>query len=136
MSNLATSYGALGRHNEALAMRESVLEFRRRVLPENHPDIGEGCVRSGHACTLLRLILLFSAMALYNVSFSYETAKAPSRALQCAREALNIRQSALPTGHKDIADAEKRVRFLEQAVQQAGASASVEAATARDGRDA
>ena len=52
----ATLAGVLsdeGRHNEALAMRESVLEFRRRVLPENHPDIGEGHVRSGDACALL-----------------------------------------------------------------------------------
>ena len=35
-----------GRLNDALAMFERVLEFRRRVLPENHPDIGEGHVRS------------------------------------------------------------------------------------------
>ena len=33
-----------GRHADVLAMRERVLEFRRRVLPENHPDIGEGHV--------------------------------------------------------------------------------------------
>ena len=44
MSNLAVSYSDLGRHEDALAMRERVLEFRRRVLPENHPDIGEGRV--------------------------------------------------------------------------------------------
>ena len=44
MNNLANSYSALGRHNEALAMREKTLEFYRRVLPENHPDIGEGDV--------------------------------------------------------------------------------------------
>ena len=44
MNNLANSYSALGRHEEALAMGERVLEFRRRVLPENHPDIGEGRV--------------------------------------------------------------------------------------------
>jgi hypothetical protein len=43
MSNLASTYSALGRHADALAMREQVLEFRRRVLPANHPDIGEGC---------------------------------------------------------------------------------------------
>ena len=45
MSNLAFSYSKLGRHEEALAMRERVLELDRRVLPENHPDIGEGHVR-------------------------------------------------------------------------------------------
>ena len=53
MGNLAASYSDLGRHEDALAMQERVLEFRRRVLPENHPDIGEGHVRSGDACALL-----------------------------------------------------------------------------------
>ena len=42
MHNLAISYSALGRHEEALEMRVKTLEFYRRVLPENHPDIGEG----------------------------------------------------------------------------------------------
>ena len=50
MNNLALSYSKLGRHNEALAMRERVLEFRRRVLPEDHPDIGEGHVWGSFAC--------------------------------------------------------------------------------------
>ena len=50
MSHLASTYSDLGRHNEALAMRERVLEFRRRVLPEDHPDIGEGHVWSSVAC--------------------------------------------------------------------------------------
>jgi hypothetical protein len=43
MGNLAETYTALGRHADALAMRERVLELFRRVLPANHPDIGEGC---------------------------------------------------------------------------------------------
>ena len=42
MNNLAASYSDLGRHEEALEMKEKTLEFRRRVLPENHPDIGDG----------------------------------------------------------------------------------------------
>ena len=41
MSNLANTYGALGRHADALVLQEKVLEFQRRVLPEDHPDIGE-----------------------------------------------------------------------------------------------
>ena len=53
MSNLASSYAKLGRHEDALAMRERVLEFYCRVLPESHPDIGEGRVGSGVACGLL-----------------------------------------------------------------------------------
>jgi hypothetical protein len=40
MGNLASTYSAVGRHQDALAMGEKVLEFRRRVLPENHPEIG------------------------------------------------------------------------------------------------
>jgi hypothetical protein len=42
MNNLALTYRDLGRHADALAMFERALEFRRRVLPANHPDIGEG----------------------------------------------------------------------------------------------
>ena len=52
MNNLAVMYSALGRHDDALAMKERVLEFSRRVLPENHPDIGEGDVWYGF-CILL-----------------------------------------------------------------------------------
>ncbi len=40
MNNLAISYLALGRHHDALVLLEKTLEFRRRVLPDNHPDIG------------------------------------------------------------------------------------------------
>ena len=40
MHNLANTYDDLGRHQDALVLREKTLEFRRRVLPENHPDIG------------------------------------------------------------------------------------------------
>ncbi len=41
MSNLAETYRALRRHADAVAMQEMVLEFHRRVLPENHPNTGE-----------------------------------------------------------------------------------------------
>ena len=61
MGNLALTYSALGRHADALAMGERVLEFRRRVLPANHPEIGEG--RAGrdalHAVGRLRGDLFF-----------------------------------------------------------------------------
>ncbi len=43
MNNLASTYSDLGRHADALAMKERALEFQRRVLPADHPDIGEGC---------------------------------------------------------------------------------------------
>jgi len=41
MSNLANTYSALGRHQDALVLQEKTLEFFRRVQPENHPHIGE-----------------------------------------------------------------------------------------------
>jgi hypothetical protein len=40
MGNLASAYSALGRHQDAVVLGEKTLEFQRRVLPENHPDIG------------------------------------------------------------------------------------------------
>ena len=45
-NNLGFTYRALGRHKDALAMCEKALEFQRRVLPANHPEIGEGCMGS------------------------------------------------------------------------------------------
>jgi hypothetical protein len=40
MHNLAATYSELERHQDALVLKEKTLEFRRRVLPENHPEIG------------------------------------------------------------------------------------------------
>ncbi len=40
MNNLAATYSELERHKNALVLLEKTLEFRRRVLPENHPNIG------------------------------------------------------------------------------------------------
>jgi hypothetical protein len=40
MNNLALTYISLGRHQDALVLEEKTLEFQRRVLPENHPNIG------------------------------------------------------------------------------------------------
>jgi hypothetical protein len=56
MGHLASTYSNLGRHNEALAMRERVLEFFRRVLPEDHPFIGEGHVWSSVEVLWLRIV--------------------------------------------------------------------------------
>ena len=40
MSSLALTSRALGRHQDALVLQEKSLEFQRRVLPENHPQLG------------------------------------------------------------------------------------------------
>ena len=41
MYNVAVTLGQLHRHADALVYWEKVLEFRRRVLPEDHPHIGK-----------------------------------------------------------------------------------------------
>jgi tetratricopeptide (TPR) repeat protein len=93
MSSLALTYGALGRHEDALAMQERALEFRRRVLPPGHPSI---------------------AVSLYNISLSYEQAGDMRRAFDCAREAVVIWQAALPPGHPHLNLAEENVLRLER----------------------
>ena len=39
-ATLANILSEQGRHDEVVAIREADLKHRRRVLPENHPDIG------------------------------------------------------------------------------------------------
>ena len=92
MGNLANTYMALGRHQDALAMREKTLEFRRRVLPENHPDIGLSCVHLGISC--------------HEVGDLH-------RALQFAREALRILQATLPPSHPHVTQAQQLVLLCE-----------------------
>lgn len=41
MYNVAVTLGQLQRHADALVYWEKVLDFRRRVLPVDHPHIGK-----------------------------------------------------------------------------------------------
>ena len=41
MNNVAGTLAELGRHAEAVELFEKTLAFRQRILPENHPDIGD-----------------------------------------------------------------------------------------------
>jgi tetratricopeptide (TPR) repeat protein len=41
INNLGVAYSELGRHTDALAMREKALRFYRRNSPENDPQIGQ-----------------------------------------------------------------------------------------------
>ena len=58
MSNLAKMLHAIGRHEDALEMQKKALEFRRRVLPEHHPEIGEGHVRRDGKTSLILTCLM------------------------------------------------------------------------------
>ena len=41
VGNVAVHYAALGRHEEVVDMLQRLLDFNRRVLPDNDPDLGE-----------------------------------------------------------------------------------------------
>jgi hypothetical protein len=41
MNNLAITYVALRRFDDALAMRKTLLDFFHRILPSDHPNIGD-----------------------------------------------------------------------------------------------
>jgi hypothetical protein len=89
MGNLAISYSILGWHQDAIAMKEKTLEFQRRVLPENHPDISRSCL---------------------NLGLSFSEIGDSHRALKCFREALRILQVTLPPTHPHVAMAQQLVR--------------------------
>jgi len=128
MANIAHTYSALGRHSEALAMFETVLEFFDRVPPDL-PDMGEGHKiyppLYENVLELRRRVLPADhpdiAMACHNLSHSYHINmlnhkkhgldKLP-RALELAREALRIWQLTLPPGHNNISVAKKHVSQL------------------------
>jgi tetratricopeptide (TPR) repeat protein len=92
MNNLANTYSALGRLQDALTLKEKTLEFWRRVLPENHPDIGIACL---------------------NLGYSFVKVGDLHRALQCAREALRILQATLPPSHPHVQQAQQLVCHCE-----------------------
>jgi tetratricopeptide (TPR) repeat protein len=57
MGNLASTYSALGRHDEALKLQEETLTFNQRVLAENHHDI---------ATSMSNLALTFGALGRHD----------------------------------------------------------------------
>jgi hypothetical protein len=45
MNNLGEAYFVVGRHQDALKLREKTLQLRQRVLPDNHFQIGSNPLR-------------------------------------------------------------------------------------------
>ncbi len=41
LANLAVLYGDVGRHQDSLRLLEKSFEFRRRTLPDMHPELGQ-----------------------------------------------------------------------------------------------
>jgi tetratricopeptide (TPR) repeat protein len=109
MNNLAASYSNLGRYEDALAMQERVLEFYRRVLPENHPDIGEGRVGSVAACDVLivrrrGLLIVLAGAAMNNLALSYSNLGRYEDALAMREKVLEFSRRVLPENHPDIGE--------------------------------
>jgi hypothetical protein len=83
MINLAETYGALGRHDEALKLQKETLAFRQRVLPENHPGI---------------------ATSMGNLALTYSAFGRHDEALKLQKETLAFMQRVLPKNHPGIAN--------------------------------
>ena len=86
MNNLATSYAAHGRHEEALDLREKTLAGRRRILAKDHPD---------------------TLMSMNNLANSYadkgrEEKAFWDKALALREETLAAQRRVLPVDHPDI----------------------------------
>jgi hypothetical protein len=62
MADLAMMYSSQYKYNEALCLHLEVLEFHRRALPQNHPNIGEATAALPFA-SLQRDAMLMSSCA-------------------------------------------------------------------------
>ena len=91
MSNVAATYSLLGRHQDGLVLQEKTLEFRRRVHPENHLEIGT---------------------SRFNLSLKYRKA-CNCRAIDRARKALRIWQVTLSPSHPSVQNAQELIRQIE-----------------------
>jgi hypothetical protein len=101
MNNLANTQSELGRHQDALLMKEKTLEFRRRVLPENHPDIGAAIFAVGF---LFRRTLMLSVLgsAMGNLANTYSDLGRHQDALVMEEKTLEFLRRALPENHPDL----------------------------------
>jgi hypothetical protein len=59
MYNLACSYAQMDRNDEALIMLQDSFEMRQRILPADHPDIGNEIIID-QLCILTRFLLVLA----------------------------------------------------------------------------
>jgi hypothetical protein len=83
MNNLAESYAVLGRHAEALKIRESTLALRKAKLGTDHPD---------------------TLQSMYNLADSYAVLGRHAQALKLRQETLALRSAKLGSDHPDMLD--------------------------------
>ncbi len=100
MGNLANTYSDFGRHQDALLLKEKTLEFRRRVLPENHPDIGT--TWCDDICLPRYMTLSAPGEAMGNLANSYSDLGRHQDALVMQEKTLEFRRRVLPENHPQI----------------------------------
>ena len=98
MTNLAATYGALGRHQDSLVLLEKVLAFRQRVLPQNHPEIGAASLR----LLISRLTSLVLGTSMSALAIAYSALGRHQDALLLKEKTLEFRRRVLPENHPDI----------------------------------
>jgi serine/threonine protein kinase/tetratricopeptide (TPR) repeat protein len=80
MNNLANSYDALGRHDDALKLREEVLAIRKANLGPEHPK---------------------TLSSMYNLGLSYERFGRSLEALKLKEETLALQKATLGPAHPE-----------------------------------
>jgi hypothetical protein len=79
-------------YQDSLAMHEKALQFMRRLLPLNHPDIGILC---------------------FNIGFCHAQVGHKKAALEMTREAQRIFLTTLPSSHPHFQMVQEQVRQME-----------------------
>jgi tetratricopeptide (TPR) repeat protein len=102
ISQLAISYADLGRHQEALVMQEETLEFQRRVLPENHPDIGATWLCSVLIEVQIDVLCSGLGQAMAGLANTYYYLGRHQDALVMQEETLEFQRRVLPENHPNI----------------------------------
>jgi tetratricopeptide (TPR) repeat protein len=121
MNNLASSYADLGRHAEALKLREETLTLRKAKLGLDHPDTLGSMVNLGHSYAALgrpgdavklyeeALRIMKAKMpdhrfmfnCMHNLASSYADLGRDAEALKLREETLALRKARLGPDHLD-----------------------------------
>jgi hypothetical protein len=107
MGEVASAYRELDKHGDALAMFQKQLEFNSRVLPQDHPDIGEGLVRSGAACAFEAICCCLwrrAGTAMGEVALSFRDLERHADSLAMFQKELDFNRRTLPEDHPAIGE--------------------------------
>ncbi len=94
---LAAAYDGLGRHQDALLLQEKALEFRLRILPEDHPDIGDM-----HERNSFQQFMRGTGSSINNLAGTLRSLGQHQNALAQFEKALEFYRRVLPANHPDL----------------------------------